>query len=62
VGNQSKSPNIKIFGRAVAPHLGHSGKRPTARIVSRSISTRTELPEKIPIPQDSVHCIPSKLP
>ena len=46
----SKSPNIKIFGRASAPHRGHSGKRGTARIVSGSISTSDPLSRKDPDP------------
>ena len=48
--SHSKSPNIRIFGRARAPHSGHSGRRRLPASSPDRSRLSTALPGKIPIP------------
>ena len=50
------SPNIRMFGRATAPHRGHTGSGGTARIVASSIPTTTSSAGQVPSWQGTEHC------
>ena len=50
-----QSPNIRMLGRARAPHLGQAGRGSAARMVLTSIATSERSAGKMPAPQSRVH-------
>ena len=55
-GTQKPSPNIRMLGRATAPHRGHAGRGGRARIVASSIATSTSSADQVPSWHGRVHC------